>query len=197
METKLIIPVVDTERGKFEYNGRTLTREEYGDMEYDHFRRTDRQVGRFVENMAHGISNIDTGRWYSNLNNREYADLVFIEEECNVLLYDSKMREIDEDFLIKQGEKRGMFLLIVNINPDTLPPNAESEIRFWMRDSNKVINDPYLPEETKLKTLLGRDYKIKFNNRELTIYNCKMVQNFSNKRNPFKFAIIVEKSLLQ
>ena len=33
MVTKMILPVINTEREKFEYTGRELTREEYGNME--------------------------------------------------------------------------------------------------------------------------------------------------------------------
>lgn len=196
MRTKLILPVVDTESGKFDY-GRNISKEEYGDMEYEHFRRTNRQVARFVDNMARGISNVDNGRGFREVRDAaEHPDLKFDNEDIEVLLYNAKFGEVDEEFFMSHVQKGDMFILIVNINPDTISGNGESELRYWMRDSIKVIEDNSLPDEVKLRSLQGRNYSIMVGDKEVKLLNCRMVQNFSDKKNPFKFAIIVEKSII-
>lgn len=196
MKTKLILPVVDTESGKFDY-GRNLSKEEYGDMEYEHFLETNQQVARFVDNMAHGISNLNNGRGFKEVReDAEHPDLKFDNEDIEVLLYNSKFEEVDEEFFMTHAQAGDMFILIVNINPDTISGNGESELRYWMRDSIKVIDDRSLPDEVKLRSLQGRDYSIIVGDKEVKLLNCRMVQNFSDKKNPFKFAIIVEKLIM-
>lgn len=199
MALKMVIPVVDTERGKFEYNGRELSSEEYGNMEYEKFRRTDRQVGRFVYNMSHGISNFDdrySGRM-RNVSNEEHPDIFFKNEEVDVIVYDGNRKEVTISDIENHALKGDMFLLILNIDSNTLSADAESELRFWIKDSTKVIDDNSLPDNVKIKTLLGRDYAIKDEEKTIWVTNCKMVQNFSNRRYPFYFAIIIEKAFIE
>jgi hypothetical protein len=198
MTTKIIIPVVDTERGKFEYKGKALTSEEYGNMEYEHFRRTDRQVGRFADNLRRGISNFDP---YSSrmrdVRDTNHPDIVFQDEEAEVVVKGGNRADMDNETLLSNAKTGKMFILILDINPDTLSLNAKSELRFWMSDSDKVINDNFLPDEVKLKSLLGRDYGIVVGEQVVKILNCKMVQNFSKGNHPFNFAIIVEKAYIE
>lgn len=198
MTTKLIIPVVNTENGEFKYNGKELTREEYGNMEYEQFKKTNSRVSRFVDNMARGISNFSQyDRRMRNVKDENHPDLIFDDEQAEVIISGTGGKEIDENTLISYAESGKMFILILNINPDTISLNAESEMRFWMRDSNKVINDRQLPDDIKIKSLLGRDYGIVAGDKIIRILNCKMVQDYSNKKNPFNFAIIVEKSYIE
>ena len=198
MKTRLIIPVIDTERGKFEYKGRELTAEEYGNMEYEHFRRTDRQVERFVDNMRHGISNVNPyGNRMRDVSDVQHPDIYYNDEEIEVLVLDANRNDISEEDLL--GKTRGgkMFILILNINPNTLSGDAESEIRLWMDDSNKVINDSSLPDHVKIKSLPGREYGIVTGNRLVRVVNCKMVEDYSNRKQPYFFAMIVEKAFIQ
>ena len=198
MKTKLIIPVIDTERGKFEYNGRELTAEEYGNMEYEHFRRTDRQVGQFVDNMRRGISNVNPyGSRMRDVSDVQHPDIYYNDEEIEVLVLDANRKDISEDELIAKTQGGKMFILILSINPNTLSGDAESEVRLWMDDSNKVINDNSLPDHVKIKSLPGREYGIVAGNRVVRVTNCKMVEDYSSPKQPYHFAIIVEKAFIQ
>lgn len=198
MKTKLIIPVIDTERGKFEYNGRELTAEEYGNMEYEHFRRTDRQVGQFVDNMRRGISNVNPyGSRMRDVSDVQHPDIYYNDEEIEVLVLDANRKDISEDELIAKTQGGKMFILILSINPNTLSGDAESEVRLWMDDSNKVINDNSLPDQVKIKSLPGREYGIVAGNRVVRVTNCKMVEDYSSPKQPYHFAIIVEKAFIQ
>lgn len=190
MDFKLIIPVIDTEQGKFEYKGRELTREEYGNMEYEQFRKTNSQVSRFVDNMTHGISNFN-GRM-RNVDNTEHPDIIFKNEEVEVQVRDGNKKYISMETLLEHVKTGKMFILLLSILPQTVSADAESELRFWVEDSTKVINDNSLPDDVKLKSLPGRDYAIKDDEHTVWITNCKLVQKYSN----FYFAIIVEKAVL-
>lgn len=196
MLAKLIVPVIDTERGVFRYDGE-LSNEEYGNMEYEHFRRTDRQVGRFVDNMRRGISNVNQYQRFREVDNEEHPDFFFNNEENEVYVANVKRQSITKEELFDYAGKGKMFILILNINPLTMSGDAESEVRYWMRDSVNVINDPDLPDDVKLKSLQGRDYEIVVEDKTVQIRNCKLVQNFSNQKYPFHFAIIVEKAFIK
>ena len=58
MIAKLYVPIIDLSRANFDY-GRNLTNEEMANMEYEKFRRTDRQVDNYVTQMQYGRDN----RW--------------------------------------------------------------------------------------------------------------------------------------
>ena len=72
--------------------------------------------------------------------------------------------------------------------------DAESEIRFWVDDSKKVHSDNALDDKMKLKILPRRSLIIELpSNKEALLSGCKVIQDFSDKKFPFNFAIIVEK----
>lgn len=198
MNFKIIIPVIDTEQGKFEYKGRELTREEYGNMEYEKFRRTNGQMNRFVDNMRNGISNVNPyGNRFREVKDTGHPDVVFKDEEADVIVKDASLkREITEEELLENVKSGKMFIIVLNIVSNTLSFDAESEIRFWMEDSKKVINDKSLPDNVKMKTLLGRDYGLKSGDKTIWLTNCKMVKQYQRINAPYCFAVIVEKAIL-
>ena len=196
MNTKFILPVIDTENLKFEYHGRDLTREEFGNMEYEHFLRTNKQVQMFVNNIAQGISNYDngiTGR-FKNVSDDKHPDIVYNFEESEGIVLNAKKREVDEAFFQNYIDNGKMFILILNFNPNTLSDDAKSELLFWIKDSTMVVNDRTLPDDVKLKSLQDRYMWITVNGRAILLNKCKMIQNYSDKSNPFKIGIIVEKA---
>lgn len=197
MKTTFILPVIDTERGKFEYKGREMTAEEYGDMEYKKFLNTNGRVSRFVYNMSHGIYNVNpyAGRLH-DVDTTQHPDLIFNNEEVDALILDSSRKDMTEQALLDCVRMGNMFVLIVDLNEKTLTGDGESELKYWLEDCRKVINDDSLPDEVKLRSLQGRDYGIVVGDKVVTIKNCKMVQNFSNNAHPFYFAIIVEKAIM-
>ena len=191
MLTKLIIPVIDTESGKFAYNGK-LSREDYGNMVMDKFLKTNNQMNRFVENMRRGILNTPQNVAYSSTVHREYPDIKYNFFESDVFIQDAKKQNIDETFFEPYIENGKMFILILNINPN-MEPDAESEIRFWLDDSKRIHNDQFIDTQTRLKALPIRGLKILIKDKEYILEGCKILQDYSDKKYPFKFAIIVEK----
>lgn len=191
MITKLIIPVIDTESGKFSYNG-NLTKEEYDNMVMDKFLSTNNKMNKFVDNMMNGISNVRSNGYYTANHQKDFPDIKYNFFETDVFVQDSKKNDIDASFFQNYIENEKMFILILNINPN-MEPDAESELRFWMDDSLKVTNDTTLDTQTRLKVLPKRGFKILINNVEYVLEGCKILQNYSNKKYPFYFAVIVEK----
>ena len=194
MLTNLIIPVQDTESAQFKYDG-TLTRDAYEDMVMDKFRRTDKQIDAFLHRdrsreFYHDISNdVGSGGYY------EFND--DNEVEVQALLLDSNRNNFDEDFLFDKVDEEDMFVLIVNINPEGLDEDAESEIKYWIDDSFRVLDDDELDSETKLKALPPRYLKIELSDgNKYTLKNCKIFEDYSDEKYPLYFAIIVEKITL-
>ena len=192
MKTKFIIPVIDTERGVFEYNGKKMTREEFGDLEWEHFLKTNRQMNRFTENIRMGISNIQGN--VRNYDDKEHPDIYYNDEEVECIVLNARREEVNSDFFKKHVDTGKMFILNINLNPDTMSGDAKSETRYWAEDSRRVLNDHTLSEEMQLRTLQPRYFFIEDGENEILLNNCKIIQIYSNKKNPFNYAIIVEKA---
>jgi len=192
MITKLIIPVINTEDGKYEYKG-NLSRQAYEEMVMDNFLKTDRQVSQFVDDMMHERSNRPQFREYSAQVERDFPEIKYNFYETEAFIQDSKKNDIQKDFFEGHIEKGDMFIILININPNSLDNDAESEVRFWLDDSKRIHNDKSLDTETKLKALPVRGLKIKLDEKEAVLEGCKILQDYSNQKFPFYFAIIVNK----
>ena len=86
-----------------------------------------------------------------------------------------------------------MFIIRININPTVLSSDGESELKFWVDDSDKLLKDPVIDKNTKLKHLPTMDLGIDIGTQRLTLQRCKIIENKSNKNFPYYFAVIVEK----
>lgn len=195
MLTKLIIPVIDTESGRFDYNGE-LTRDEYGEMVMDKFLATNNQMNMFVDNIRRGISNVPQNIQFSSTVRRDFPDIKYNFFDTDVFVENGKKENIDETFFEKYISNGEMFILILNVNPN-MEPDAESELRFWIDDSKKIHNDPMIDTKTKLKALPQRGLKILIGKQEYVLEGCKILQDYPDEKYPFKFAIIVEKITLE
>lgn len=196
MRVKIIMPVIDTESGKFEYKGRNLSREEIGDMEYEKFLKTNQQVSMFTENMRRGLSNYELGftRRLKDVRDIKNPDILYNAEEVEAILMNSKKNEVEPTFFEKYVDNGKMFIAILNFNPDSLTGDAKSEMLYWMRDSQLTLEDKEITEDLKLKTLPVRYFWLEDGDKHILFNNCKIVQIFSDKKNPFYLGIIVEKA---
>ena len=82
----------------------------------------------------------------------------------------------------------------MNFNPDTMSGDAKSEMLFWMEESRRILSDMTINDELKLKTLPTQYFYAVVGDKEVFLSRCKIVQNYSTKKNPFNFGIIVEKA---
>lgn len=187
MIVKLVIPVVDTEHINCETNLK-ISNEEYGDMVYNQYKQNDRAIEAYTRGYRPLVGPYDV-----DSNRLQYNDLTFENIECEAQIMDVKKQEINDDWLRTYVSNGKMSLLIVNINPSDIEPNLESEIRFWMDDSIRLLTDDELDDTTKLKYLPTRSFKIRTDEGEYTIDNCKIVENRSDENFPYCFVIIIEK----
>ena len=192
MLTNLIVTVQDTESGSFAYEG-NLTRETYEEMVMDKFNRTNKQVDDFV----HGYREYRPNNFAYDLpREEEYYEGPDNDAEVEVqaLLLDGNRNDFNEDFLFDHIDDGRMFVMLVNLNPETIDCNAESEIRYWIDDSMRVWEDEQLDKQTKLLASPPRDFKIVLSDgHKYTLSNCKLFENYEDDRFPLYFAMIVEK----
>ena len=192
MITKIYFPVIDTEHGEYKYEGK-LTREDYDEMVLQNFLSTNRQMNMFIENMRNGISNM--GRLSSKTYQiDEHPEIRYNLCEIEALLLDGDRNDIKPEFFNSHIENEDMFILILNINPD-MEPDVSSELKFWIGDSVGIHLDYTLDTATKMEYLPTRSFLIQLYDDFYVMKNCKILQNYGDKRNKFKFAIIVEKIL--
>ena len=188
MLTKILIQVQDTESRTFEY-GRDITSDEYDYMVNDNFRRNNGRMNQFVDNMRRGVSNVRRGM---QMRDARMVDDKFDDLEAEVLITDTKKNDLPEQFFYDKNGK-GMFIIVLNVNPNTLEGDAASELLYWTEDSVRVIDDDVLDNRKKLEILPPRDYKILVGDRWASLLGCKMVVNYSNEQFPYCYAVIVEK----
>ena len=191
MLTKILIQVQDTESKTFDY-GRNISAEEFMALDNDNFRRNNGRMERFVDNMRRGVSNVSDRYGMSDVRDQRIVDDNFNDLEAEVLITDSRKNDIDEDYLRNQVG-RGMFIIILNINPNSVDGDAASELLYWTEDSSRVIDDNTLDNRKKIEILPPRDYKVKVGDQWASLLGCKMVVNYSNEQFPYCYAVIVEK----
>lgn len=192
MITKLYIPIIDLSRANFDY-GRNLSNEEMANMEYEKFRRTDRQVDNYVTQMQYRKDNRWDVREARNYR-RDFSNVIDEDEyvECEAFFADSKKKEVSEEFFSEHDNGK-KFIITININPNSLEQEAESELRYWRDDSNGVLNDKTMDNQTKIECLMRRDLGIELGGTRKKLEDCRIIADFSNKDFPYYYGILVSK----
>lgn len=175
MITNLIIPVINTENIDFKAD-REYSTEELIQMDEQFFIDRKFSVDEYLRN---------------NNNNKVNDSIINYPSEC--LFLTSKKGEVDEEYFINLVNNGKMSLLLININPNGLENNAEEELRFWVDDSMRIINDNLLDDRTRIKVLPTKTFGVEINNKTYTLKNCKLIENRSDKSFPFYFIIMIEK----
>ena len=200
MKVKFVIPVVDTEAGTYEYHGREFDMDEYFDMIRNKVDRTNRAMDAFAYGYSHGFG-IQRGNAMNrglydieNVDRDKEIDYNFSESEALVLDGDDNDVQIQDFYdLVAAGKK---CLLKININPNSLDGDAESEIRKWLDESNKVLNDKMLDNKTMLLSLPLRDFIIDTATDDdeskpvFHIINCRVIQIYP-KENGYSYYFAV------
>lgn len=178
MLSKLIIPVIDTENSTFETDVK---------MSNEEFRYLQEQALIEKNDINKGIRNYrNTDEHISNTT--KYNTF---KSEC--LFLTPRKEEINEDFFINLLDRENAFLLLININPNDMHNNAEEEIKFWVDDSDRILNDYTLDDRTRIKALPIKTLGIELNGEDYNLINCKLIENRSDRKFPFYYIILVEK----
>ena len=114
--------------------------------------------------------------------------------ECECFITDSEDGDVSYNFIDSVIDSGRMSILKININPDTIEPDCETELKFWLDDSKKLLKDRSLDKATKMKYLPMRTFKLELGGNDCILHNCKMFRHYDNVKNaPFYFAVLVEK----
>ena len=187
--TKIYFPVRNLDNGDFDY-GKEISTDELIRLQDEQFRRTDASISRYV----HGYGkDVNGGRVFELRQKKAVLDEVnALPMECAILGM-NEGDELDNDFFLDKRNSGKMFIIRININPTVLSSDGESELKFWVDDSDKLLKDPVIDKNTKLKHLPTRDLGIDIGTQRLTLQRCKIIENKSSKNFPYYFAVIVEK----
>lgn len=209
MKVKFVIPVMDTEAGNYDYNGKNISMEDY----FAILRNRVSSTNDIMENSLYGYDGqvvLERGGFgkrnlydIQNVNVNKEIEYVFSESEAWVVDGNDDDLSVDDfNEFISNGKK---FILKININPNSLENDAESEIRNWMDDSDRVLEDHSLDNRTMLLTLPLRDFIIDTavdgddSKPIFQLLGCKIIQIYKQKKSgyPYYFAIMVEKIMKQ
>ena len=114
--------------------------------------------------------------------------------ECECFITDSEDGDVSYNFIDSVIDSGRMSILKININPDTIEPDCETELKFWLDDSKKLLKDRSLDKATKMKYLPMRTFKLELGGNDCILHNCKMFRHYNDVKNaPFYFPVLVEK----
>ncbi len=193
MKTTIYIPVLDTDTNDFEYKGE-LGVKEYDEMVYDHFKRTDRQIDNYMN--SYGAQNRDS--FGKEVSKGDYdIDSTGGDEykmrPCEAKVTDMNGDDVDKTFFDEHIENGKMSILIIDINPEKIDWDTSSELRFWIGDSDRVLKDKDIDDDTKIKTLPKTHFEIDVENERLKLVGCKLIEMYKEKNHPYKFGILINK----
>lgn len=186
---KLIIPVINTEAKDFSYNQK-LSVDDYSNMVLDNFNRTNDDVTRFTEDLMYGTRSYAPRR---NGNKGHDVEDIYTYSETEAFFQNIKGESVEIPFFEEYVENGKKAIIKVNINPNSFDPDCESEFKYWVEDCKRVISDDTIDERTKILTIPKRFFHISVGNKKYLIDGCQIVKDFSDKKYPFNYAILVEK----
>ena len=191
MITKIYFPVANT-ASLSSATDIVMTTDDYENAIIDNVYRNKTMMDDFTK---HGFSvrnNNYYGVDYKDNNKRDVNDYIeYYELEALVTMHTGV--DIDINHFDTLVETKKMSILSLNINPNDMDYDVESEINMWMGDSDRVNSDNTIDNQKKILSLEGKNIKIDVNDKKYFLENCKIIKNNSDRNNPLNIFIIVEK----
>ncbi len=182
MINKFYILVNDSDNMSFE--SKQLSNQEFASM-LDEYMNTHKE-----SSYVYGTHN----NLYKNLDEIKDVEYKFSEKEFEALVLDSNKKEFNEEKFYQLYEEGKNFVVILNVNPESIDFDAESEIKYWLDDSLAIWEDEKLDKKTKLLSSPTRELKIVLSDgNKYTLNNCKIFEDYSTDKYPIYFAMFVEK----
>lgn len=196
MITKIYFPIVNTDNLTYETDI-NLTVDDYNDMINDNFHRNRQMMNDFYKHGFEIKNNNYYGVDYSNKSNDSPNDCIeYGEAEASINDYNKN--EINTQFFNNLITNEKMSMLEININPNNVDYDVESEIKMWVSESNNINNNINIDNKTKLSTLQGRDIGVDVEGiGRIVLLNCKVLKDNSTKNSPMNIVVIVEKIILK
>jgi len=185
MITTFVIPIIDIDSNKFEFNG-NLSAESYSEMLMDDFKSNYKAVNDFMKNGKAKSNDV------SVTNGAEVEDK-FVFKKTEASLTDDTFNSVDIDFLEKYVQSGKKFILRVNINPSSIDEDGIVEMNYLMKDSEMVLSDTRLDNKTKILSLPLKDYLIDTGEKTYKISDCKIIELTVKPNAPYSFALLVDK----
>ena len=190
MITKIYFPVADTASltSNADVN---MTTDEYERAFVDNVNRNRDMMDDFT---AHGFK-VRNNKYYGVEYNNDVRDANdYIEYyEAEALVKRHTGNDVDVYFFEDLNESERMSILSINVNPNSLDYDVESEINMWIGESDRINNDTNLTNQAKISALEGKNIKILIGKEFFMLSNCKILQNNSDRNNPLSVIIIIEK----
>lgn len=119
-------------------------------------------------------------------------DYVYYRFESIIL--DPYRNVIKEDELLNNYLNSGKkFVILLNINPNTIEGEAYEEIKFLVNESVELWRQKNLDNESKLKITLKKDFKLQLSNGDSYILkDCKIFEDYSDDNFKLYFAMLVD-----
>lgn len=183
---KIMMQVEDVDRHTFEPD-HEISKKEWDEMSY---RLAERSMSDKIDDfMRNGRSS------RNSMGNRKRSDKDFEFKivECTGYLYNAGNKLFSDDELDGKIRDGKMFVLTFNIDPNDMDYDLETELRFWINDSNGILRDVELPNDLKIKSLPMRDFYIYVNDRLTALQGCKIVNINSSRKHPYLLSTLVTK----
>lgn len=193
MITQISFPIINSDSIDFTSDV-NMSKEEYENMVIDNFERNKHMMNDF-EKYGFSIKGNDYyGVNKNNINDNNVNDCIsYSKFEALVSNVNGGDMQYDELYTIADNES--MSLINININPNSIEFDAESEVKLWIGESDGINFDKTLDNKTKFSSLPKRDIRVYIENSDkfIVLNNCKIVENRSSKNFPLNIIIIVEK----
>ena len=185
---KLYFPARDLDGSGFSFNG---------DITYDEIRKMEERKFKDTNSDINALMN---GGVVSGVKHETYEGLsdCSLIDKINFLPFDalvegpnnSVINRTYMDGFVRNGK---MCVLFVNAKGEGMGDDLESELRFWIMDSDKVIGNRNITNKEKLMMLPVVDMKIDVEGVRYVLKNCKAIERRNVDVTPFNFAMLAEK----
>jgi hypothetical protein len=113
--------------------------------------------------------------------------------ECECYLSNADNVDIDLEYLHNISSLGKMSILRININPNSMDYDCETEMKFWLDDSRKLLDDKSIDNQAKIRHLPVKTFTLDIDGERFTLSNCKLFKFFNVNNAPYSFAVIIEK----
>ena len=197
MITKIYFPILNTDSMTYESDIK-LTNEAFDSMVNDNFQRSRGLMNDFYKN---GFSARNNNYYNSDPYNtkRDYSNVSdYIEySEAEALIKEYNKSDITSETFQSLINTQKMCILELNVNPNSIDYDVETEIKTWIGDSNNINSMPNIDNKQKLNTLMGKDIEVDVSELgKIKMCNCKIIQDNSTRNSPMNIIVIVEKIIL-
>lgn len=198
MITKIYFQITDLESMNFDSDV-NMTREQYDLMSYENFQQNEYMMKDF-ERYGFNVKNNTYYNSYTQNDKREnHTNNEFLKySECEALIKKMGANKVYTDAtttdFMELNENGRMSVMNVNVNPNSIEYEAESEVRLWMGESARINSDRMMDNKSKFSALPKRDIKVMCDDdTHFIMKNCKIIEDNSNKSFPINLIVVIEK----